>query len=74
MKTLERLLPMIDAGLCGVTLLLLLADLIWPSGDIFLSEFVKALLLVTCLCSSACGMLLYARMRRRDRTLRRRAR
>jgi len=66
-RTLHRVLPLVDAALCAVLLVLLLADLFWPGADIFLNGFVKVFLLVTCLLSSACGMLLVARRRRGQR-------
>ena len=61
-----------SAALCAVTLLILLADLIWPGANLFLNEAVKGLLLVTCLLASANGIRLIARQRNREREMRRR--
>lgn len=74
MKGLQRALPLIDCGLCGILLLLVLADKLWPDASLFLNEWVKAYLLVTCLVSAVCGALLIARRRRRARAKRRAAR
>ena len=67
MKRIVRLLPLIDGLLCAVLLILLLIDAIWPLADLFLNDFVKLLVLITCLCTAACGVLLIAAQRRRDR-------
>ena len=67
MKRIMRLLPLIDGLLCAVLLILLLIDAIWPLADLFLNDFVKLLVLITCLCTAACGVLLIAGQRRRDR-------
>ena len=71
MMNFRRLLLMASAILCAVLLILLLADAIWPLANLFLSAFVKALLLVTCLVSAACGIMLIAHQRARMRGHRR---
>ena len=67
MRTLQRILPLVSAVFSTIVLVLLLLDLIRPNADIFLDEFVKGFLLVTCVLSSICGMLLISRRRRRER-------
>lgn len=71
MKPIEKLLPLVDAALCAVLLVLLLIDAIWPLANIFLNGFVKLLLLVTCLVTAACGIMLASRQRRALRARRR---
>lgn len=71
MKSVQRFLPAINALLCVAVLILLLVDAIWPLANIFLNGFVKLLLLVTCVLSSVCGVMLAARQRRRARYNRR---
>ena len=71
MKPIEKWLPLIDAALCAVLLVLLLVDAIWPLVNVFLNGFVKLLLLVTCLATAGCGALLAGRQRRAMRNSRR---
>ena len=66
MRMLQRLLPAVGAFLCVILAVLLAVDAIWPLANIFLNEFVKWLLLVTCLVSASCGVMRIARQRRRD--------
>lgn len=71
MKQLQKLLPLVNLALWAVVIVLLILDAFWPLWNIFLNEFVKALLLVTCLLSAVNGGRLYARMRKRLRYNRR---
>ena len=71
MRMPAKLLPIVNACLCAVLLVLLLADAIWPLANIFLNPFVKVFLLLTCLLSAVCGGLLIARQRRREAGVRR---
>ena len=71
MKPIEKLLPLADAAMCAVLLILLLADVIWPAANIFLNDFVKLVLPIACLLSSACGAMLAGRQRRQLRRNRR---
>ncbi len=71
MRMPAKLLPIVNAYLCAVMLVLLLADAIWPLANIFLNPFVKVFLLLTCLLSAVCGGLLIARQRRREAGVRR---
>lgn len=71
MITLRKLLPLVNAVLCAVVLVLLIVDHFSPLSNIFLSGFVKALLLVTCIVSACCGLMLVILQRRRMRGERR---
>ena len=64
MKQIGKYLPLVNLALGAVILVLMLLDLFWPRWNIFLSEFVKAMLLVFCLISATNGIRLYARYRR----------
>jgi len=49
-------------GMCLVLLLLLAADVLWPGLSLFLSGFVKILVLLICLSASAfCAALIFHR-------------
>ncbi len=67
MKKIERYLPVASAALCALLLLLLLLDAIWPKSELFLSELVKSVILITCVLSALCGLLLIRRDRRATR-------
>ena len=71
MRIPAKLLPIVNACMCAVLLVLLLADAIWPLANIFLNPFVKVFLLLTCLLSAVCGGQLIARQRRREAGVRR---
>lgn len=64
MKQMDKYLPLANLALAAVVLVLMVLDLFWPRWNIFLSGFVKALLLVFCLLSALNGWRLYARWRR----------
>ena len=64
MKQSGKYLPLANLGLGAVVLVLMVLDLFWPRWNIFLSGFVKLLLLVFCLISAINGIQLYARLRR----------
>ena len=72
MYYIRKFLPLINALLCLVLLLLLLIDAFRPLDNLFLDEFVKHLVLVICLVTGACGALLSAVQRRRMRASKRR--
>ena len=67
MKKIERYLPVASAALCALLLLLLLIDVIWPKSELFLSEIVKSVILITCVLAALCGLLLIRRDRRATR-------
>ena len=67
MRLTNRLLPLVNAAMCVILLVLLVVDAIWPLANIFLNQFVKVYLLLTGLTSAACGMMLISRQRRRAR-------
>ena len=72
MKQSGKYLPLANLGLGAVVLVLMVLDLFWPRWNIFLSGFVKLLLLVFCLISAINGIQLYARSRRARQVRRRR--
>ena len=72
MKQSGKYLPLANLGLGAVVLVLMVLDLFWPRWNIFLSGFVKLLLLVFCLISAINGMRLYARSRKARQARRRR--
>ena len=72
MKQSGKYLPLANLGLGAVVLVLMVLDLFWPRWNIFLSGFVKLLLLVFCLISAINGIQLYARSRRARQARRRR--
>ncbi|MDO4865110.1 MAG: hypothetical protein Q4C10_01025 [Clostridia bacterium] len=67
MKKIERYLPIVSAALCALLLLLLLIDAIWPKAELFLSEIVKLVILITCIVVALCGALLIHADRRATR-------
>ncbi len=67
-----KTLALINLGLAAVVVLLTLLDLFWPRWNIFLSGFVKLLLLAFCVISAVNGIRLYARSRRARQQRRRR--
>ena len=66
-------LPLLSGVMCAILLLLLPGDLIWPGVNLFLNEAVKLFLLATCVASAVCGIMLYARQRKRKRRKKRTA-
>ena len=72
MKQSGKTLALINLGLAAVVVLLTLLDLFWPRWNIFLSGFVKLLLLAFCVISAVNGIRLYARSRRARQQRRRR--
>ena len=70
----RRILPLADGVLCAITLILMLVDLILPDASLFTGEFVKLVLLITCLATIACSVALIASRRRRLSRRRRRTR
>ncbi len=71
MRQMEKYLPLVNLALGGVILLLMLLDLFWPRWNIFLSEFVKLLLLAFCLVSAVNGWRVYMRSRKARQSARR---
>lgn len=65
MKRVLKVLPLVNEAMCAVLILLLALDVLWPRWGLFLSEYVKLFLLLTCLVSAVNGARLYARLRRR---------
>lgn len=65
MKRVLKVLPLVNEAMCAILLLLLALDVLWPRWGLFLNEFVKLFLLLTCLVSAVNGARLYARWRRR---------
>lgn len=70
----RRALPIVNGALCGITLVLMLVDLIWPGASLFTNEIVKLILLIACLVTTAASVALIARRRRRLRQRRQRIR
>ena len=63
----------LNALLCAVLLILLIVDLFSPDSMLFLNEFVKFLILLTCILTQLHALLLIARDRAAVRTMARRA-
>lgn len=62
---LRKFLPRINLLLCGICLVLILIDAVWPDILLFNSSFVKAFILISCLVTAFNAILLIARYRRR---------
>ena len=66
MRQLKKAVLPINIACCALLLVLMLLDLFWPRKNIFLSEWVKLFMLLTCVLSSVNAIRLISFRRKRQ--------